>query len=178
MIRDDPIMSGFLEQQYVEGMALDRDSDILDLAPLGEPPTVAAYLAQFRCTGLVRRDGQIVEHGEHLIGIRFPDDYLKRFDTARVLSWIEPHDPWHANVRFPFICAGAMQPGTPLVDLLYQVFEIITWQNLETREFNALNSDACKWARRNHDRFPLDNRPLKRRQASAKGQPETDTSIR
>ena len=167
MTRDDHIRQGFLEQQYVEGMALARLSDILNLVPLDEPPTVATYLAGFRCTGLVRRNGRIVEHGEHLVGIHFPDDYLRRFDTARVLSWIEPQEPWHPNIRFPLICAGAMEPGTPLVDLLYQVFEIITWQNLETREFNALNGDACKWARCNHDRFPLEHRPLKRRQAMA-----------
>jgi len=175
MTRDDPIMPGFLEQQYVEGMALDRASDILNLVPLDEPPTVATYLARFRCTGLVHRNGQILEHGEHLVGIHFPDEYLRHFDTARVLSWIEPDEPWHPNIRFPFICAGAMQPGTPLVDLLYQVFEIITWQNLETREFNALNGDACKWARRNHDRLPLERVPLKRRQDTANRQPETET---
>jgi hypothetical protein len=33
------------------------------------------------------------------------------------------------------------------------------------RENNALNTEACAWARRNLHRFPVDSRPLKRRTA-------------
>ena len=56
-----------------------------------------------------------------------------------------------------------MQPGTPLVDLIYQLYEIITYHNVEMRENNALNLEACSWARSNLDRFPIDRRPLRRR---------------
>lgn len=163
MAHQDPLLARFLEHQHEEGMALATSSDLLVLTPVGPGSPVTTYFAHFCCKGLVRRNGQVTEHDDHLVGIQFPDDYLKHFDTARVLTWCQPADIWHPNIRPPFICAGRMQPGTPVVDLLYQVFEIITWQNVETREFNALNHDACVWARHNVHRFPVDQRPLKRR---------------
>jgi hypothetical protein len=80
-----------------------------------------------------------------------------------VLAWIEPRGAFHPNVRAPFICIGRLAPGTPLVDLLYRCFEVITWNRVTMREDDALDRDACGWARRNQQRFPVDRRPLKRR---------------
>ena len=124
---------------------------------------MAKYFAHFHCTGLVRRAGQVVEHHDFLVGIHLPDAYLRRFDTARVLTWCEPFEVWHPSIRPPFVCVGRMQPGTPLVDLLYQLYEIITYHNVEMREHNALNHEACAWARNNLHRFPVDRKPLRRR---------------
>ena len=162
MAHPDRVLTRFLERQCEEGTALAEQSDLLELKPLGPTPYVA-YLARLRCTGLVRGADGVVEHDDFLVGIHFPESYLRHFDTARVLTWCEPAAIWHPNIRKPFICVGRMQPGTPLVDLLYQVFEIVTYRNVETREPNALNRDACVWARAHMGRFPLDRRPLKRR---------------
>jgi hypothetical protein len=158
----DRIFTGFLERQYRDGMALAASSDLLELTPVDRAPAVTTYFAQLTCIGLIRRAGQIVEHQDFVVGIRFTDDYLRRFETARVLTWCLPEEIWHPNIRPPFICAGHMPPGTPLVDLLYQVFEIITYHNVEMREYNALNGEACSWARNHTERFPLDRRPLRR----------------
>jgi len=166
MTYQDRVLNGFLERQREEGMALAAASDLLELTPLGSGPATAAYFAHFDCKGLVRRAGQVVEHDHFLVGIQFPDAYLRRFDTARVLSLCQPTEIWHPNIRPPFICAGRMQPGTPLVDLLFQVFEIIVYLNVEMREHNALNPDACVWARNNLHHFPVDRRPLRRRRCS------------
>ncbi|MCZ6695710.1 MAG: hypothetical protein O7A63_04125, partial [Acidobacteria bacterium] len=57
---------------------------------------------------------------------------------------------------------GWLKPGTSLVDLLMQCFEIITYNNFNTVEKNALNSEACCWARQNRKDLPIDTRPLKR----------------
>jgi hypothetical protein len=156
------MFSQFLERQREAGMALAAASDLVQLRPLGATPT-SAYFAHFSCTGLVRRNGEVAEHHDFLVGIRFPDAYLYQFHTARVLTWCGPAEIWHPNIRAPFVCAGNMQPGTPLVDLLFQLHEIITYRNVEMRENNALNHDACAWARNHLHRFPVDRRPLKRR---------------
>jgi hypothetical protein len=162
----DRVLTRFLARQREEGMGLAAASDLLELTPLGPAPA-PAYLARFRCRGLVRRGAQVLEHDDFLVGIHFPEWYLRRFETARVLTFIEPDDIFHPNIRKPFICVGRMQPGTGLVDLLYQVFEIITYRNVEMREPEALNHEACVWARRNVHRFPVDDRPLKRRVLTA-----------
>ena len=41
--------------------------------------------------------------------------------------------------------------------------EIITFNKANVREDDALNPDACVWARHNQHRLPVDTRPLKRR---------------
>jgi hypothetical protein len=166
MAHHDRLLGKFLERQGEAGTALAALSDFVDLRPLDSAPG-SAYFARFCCTGLVRHEGKIVEHDDFLVGIRFPDSYLHRFDTTRVLSWCGPNEIWHPNIRPPFVCAGNMQPGTPLVDLLFQLHEIITYQNVEMREKEALNHDACMWARNNTHRFPVDRRPLKRRLRTA-----------
>ena len=163
MTYHDRVLDRFLERQCEEGMALAAASDLLELTPLGPAPATQAYYAHLHCKGLVCRAEQVAEHDHFLVGIYFPDAYLRRFDTARVLSWCRPIEIWHPNIRPPFMCVGRMQPGTPLVDLIYQVYEIITYHNVEMREPNALNHDACAWARNNLQRFPIDRRPLRRR---------------
>ena len=64
--------------------------------------------------------------------------------------------------RAPVVCVGRLSPGTELVDLLFQLFEMITWRKVTMREDDALNATACVWARSHRDRFPVDTRPLKR----------------
>jgi len=166
MAHPDRIRTRFLERQLEEGMALAAASDRLDLRPLGPHPA-PAYVARFACRGLVRRGGQVLEHEAFHVGIHFDEAYLRRFDTARVLTWLAPAEIFHPNVARPYVCVGRMLAGTPLVDLLYQVFEVITYQNVEMREPNALDHEACVWARRNQHRFPVDRRPLKRRTCAA-----------
>lgn len=163
MAHADRILTGFLRHQYEEGMALSAASDLFALVPIGPRGAAAMYLAEFRCRGLILRNDEVVEHNNFVIGIHFPDDYLRCFDTARVLTLCEPAETFHPNINAPLVCAGHMLPGTPLVELLHQVFEVVTFQNVDMREPNALNRRACSWARRNQHRFPLDRRPLKRR---------------
>ena len=161
----DLVLDGFLERQHEEGLALSAASDLLDLEPEpADPP--ARYLARLRCEGLVRSPSGEIETASHfMVGITFPDDYLRRVNPAEVLAWLGPPNVFHPNIigMPPVICAGPISPGTPLVDLLYRVFEITTYQRLTMREDNALNHQACVWARQHQDRFPIDARPLKRR---------------
>jgi hypothetical protein len=162
----DRVFEGFLQRQFEDGMALAARSDLFDLLPLDPPPLVQRYIACFHCTGLVRAaDGAVTEANQFAVALTFPDDYLRRADPSQVLMWLGPREVFHPNVsnRGPFICVGRMGPGTSLVDLVSQIHEIITYNKVTMREDDALNIDACAWARANQDRFPVDTRPLKRR---------------
>lgn len=158
----DPVFTAFLARQFEEGMALASASDLLELTPSpGDPPT--KYLARFRCKGLVRkRTGEIVEADDFRVGIWFPPEYLRRAEPWEVVTWLGPTNVHHPNIsdRAPFICLGRLYPGTPLRDILFQVFEIVSFQKVTMREDDALNVKACVWARDHQARFPIDRRPL------------------
>jgi hypothetical protein len=158
----DRVRAAFLERQLEEGMSLAAESDVLTLVPIGGLPP-QRYVADFRCRGLVRLDsGAIVEAEHFVVGVAMDDDYLRAVDPFRVLTCLAPPAIFHPNVtaNAPFICIGRVTPGTPLVDLLYRCFEVFTYQRVATHD--ALNPDACAWARSNMHRFPIDDRPLKR----------------
>jgi hypothetical protein len=161
---DKPLL-GFLEHQYREAMAFAAESDLLDLEPLpGSPPS--RYLAHFTCTGLVHAGSDIVEWNHFVVGIWFPSVYLRRVNPVQVVSWLAPNEIWHPNIGGsprPHICLGTIRPGSSLVDLLIQCWELITYHQCTMDENDALNWDACRWARHNTHRFPVDKRPLKRR---------------
>lgn len=163
----DKIFESFLQRQYEEGLALADSSDLLELYPAitrnGEPPQ--DYLARFRSKGLVRFGEEICEWDCFEVMIYFPTDYLRLANGFQVLSWCYPQEVFHPNIsdKSPFICVGRLAPGTSLVDLLFQCWEIITYNKVTMREDDALNREACAWARLNQHRFPVDTRPLKRR---------------
>lgn len=159
----DPILRAFLGRQAEEGRALARASDILDLDCL---PTGQHFVARYLCRGLVREQGGLVREANCFhVGFFLGADYLRSVNPFEVLTLFGPPNTFHPNVAFgaPFICLGRIAPGMPLVDLIYQTYEILAWQRLTPREDDALNKEACRWARANHGRFPIDPRPLKRR---------------
>jgi len=168
----DPVFQHFLDRQYEEGMALARESDLLELAayPFAPPH----FVATFRCKGLVRlENGEIAECDRFQTGIWFPPDYLRRADPFEVLRWFGPQNVWHPNISntMPLICVGHLAPGTNLTDLLFQIFEIVTFNKYMPREDNSLNRSACAWARQNQHRFPVDRRPMKRRRLNLEARP-------
>ncbi len=160
---DDPVYRGFMERQAAEGLALAEESDLLDLhIPEFCPPH---FVAEYHCTGLVREgDGEIKEANLFEVGIWMPPDYLRKANTFESLRIFTPNN-WHPNIsrEHPLICIGRLAPGTTLVDILFQAFEILTYQRYNPREDDSLNKAACAWARENQHRFPIDRRPLKRR---------------
>lgn len=162
----DRILDTFLSRQLEEGLALAAESDVLHLLPFRPREPADRYLVAFDCKGLVQEaPGRIVEANHFEVGVWFPSDYLRTADPFRVLTWLGPRNIWHPNIAAdaPVICVGRLAPGTSLVDLIYQVFEIITWNKVTMREDDALNKAACQWARSNRECLPIDRRPLKRR---------------
>ena len=162
---NDPIYDGFLRRQHAEGLELAANSDLLELTPDDATPP-SRYLARFLCKGLVRTPAGAIETARSfLLGIWFPSDYLRRVDPFQVLTLLGPPGVFHPNIgaRAPLICLGHIVPGTPLVDLLDQAYEVLTYNKVTMCEDDALNRDACVWARENQHRFPVDRRPLRRR---------------
>jgi hypothetical protein len=155
----DHILNGFLERQYEDGMALAERSDLLELVPLSPRP-VQYYVARYGCKGLVRRGTDVVEADNFEIGFHFPSDYLRRAHAGEVLTLFSPAAAFHPNLRMPLVCPGWLRPGTSLPDLLFQCFDILTYKLVTMNELNALNFEACAWARDHQDRFPVDPRPL------------------
>jgi hypothetical protein len=159
----DPILTAFLRKSHTAAMALAAASDRLVLIP--EPGEIPQrYIAEFHCHSLVRLDsGEITVAEFFRIGIAFHDDYLKsRPNTMRLLTWLEPEAGiWHPNVAAPFVCPGDLRMGTDLVGILFQLYEILTYQKFATAD--CLNPVAAEFARANLSRFPIDPRPLRRR---------------
>ena len=161
----DRIFESFLNHQHMEGMALAQSSDLLDLHQLGGPPA-QRYVASFGCQGLIRTEqGEIVLADRFEVGIYFHPGYTEHTHTAHVLTWLGPRNVWHPNIsdKAPFICIGDVEPGTPLVELIYRIFDVVSYHNVVMTESKALNEAACVWARSHQEMFPTDPRPLKRR---------------
>jgi hypothetical protein len=160
----DPSLKRFLEAQRAQGLGLASESDILELLPLD----LQHFVARFRCKGLVQgADGQVLPGSRFDVAIWFPEDYRRRVEPMDVVTWLAPREAFHPNLLPPLVCLGHVTPGTPLVDLLYRTYELITYENVTMTERDALNPAACRWARRNQDLFPLDARPLKWRSPGA-----------
>ncbi len=158
-------MHTWLIRQLEESRALAEQSDMIRLAALStdddSPPE--RFMVEFLCRTLVRDPDTlgISECTRTGIGFRFHPEYL---DIARPLDTVTllgPPHVFHPNVGFPFVCVGRMPPGTPLVDLIYQCHEMLSFQRVTPED--PLNKIAAEWWRRNQDRFPLDTRPLKSR---------------
>jgi hypothetical protein len=170
---NDLIFESWLARQRAEGMALARESALMTLVPEADA-SPRRYLAEFRCKTLVRSEGIVSECEKFAVAIQFPRDYLRvPTHPGRLLGLLGPSDVFHPNVRFPFICTGHLAPGTSLVELLFRVHEILTFQRLTPLENDALDPDACAWARREMHRFPLDRRPLKARAPQFEVTPST-----
>jgi hypothetical protein len=157
------IYEGFLRRQHEEGMRLAEESDVLNLVPAGVEPA-DRYMVELRCKGLVRnREGEIVVADQFAAGIWFPADYLRRADPLQIVTWLVPFNVFHPNISPPVVCLGRVNPGTSLIEIVYQLHDIVTYNKVTMREDDALNPVACAWARQNVPRFPIDRRPLKRR---------------
>ena len=160
----DTILNDFLRVQETEALELAAESDLVDVIPLGPEPH-QRFLVRYSCTGLVRTRDGITEADQFELGVYMPSDYLMRVNPGEVLTWLGPPNSFHPQILFPYVCAGRVRPGTTLVELIYQCFEIVTYQKVTMREDDAMNRDACVWSRNNLARLPIDDRPIVRRSA-------------
>jgi hypothetical protein len=147
----DPVLYAFLQNTFVEATALAEKSDMLHLIPLPPLPP-STYLCEFDVHYLRRLRSGVVEiaPGPVLTALHFPEDYLRSTDPRlylKVASILTP-DLTHPNVGGTIVCLGsAFAPGTPLTALLWELYDIVTYQNVTVDERNALNPEACRLLR-------------------------------
>jgi hypothetical protein len=153
-------MREFLIAQAEAAESLNRRTDrVRVVVQPGRPPT--RHLLIFDCRSLVAGpDRRIVEADRFIVGVNFSADHLDRLDAARLVCLIAPLRAFHPNIRWPRVCVGHLYSGSPLVDIVEQIYDILTYRNVTMREEDALNPSVCAWARANASRFPIDERPL------------------
>jgi hypothetical protein len=161
----DKIYEHFLDRQAEVAAQIDASSDLVKIMPFDR----RRFIIVFRCNGLVRDPGGAVSVANHFeAGINFGPDHLRRLEPATLVTWFGPDNIFHSNVRPPFVCVGNMTAGVGISEIVYQLFEIITWQR--STLYHAMNWDAAQWARQNMHRLPVDERPLRRRALNLKFQ--------
>jgi hypothetical protein len=158
----DEIFQNFLRSQLEAGLAMAANSDLLRLTPVPGLPPPQSYIIELFCTGLVLEAGVVKEHDRFLVGVHFGDDHLRCPEGRSLVTILEPNNVFHPNVRGPAICVGYQPAAVGLVDLTVQAAAIIAYKTVTMVEWDALNPAACRWARANVDRFPIDTRPLLR----------------
>jgi hypothetical protein len=150
----------FLRKQLSEGLSLAARSDLLAVVPEpADPPR--RYEIHLGARGFVMRNGEVAEAEGALALVRFPDDYLESVRPPEICAWLHPMNAFHVNLRPPFACLGVLRAGTPLVDIIYQLHEIWTWQHKNFSD--PLNGEVVRWAlsRSEHPQaLVADRRPL------------------
>jgi len=157
-MKHEPVFQSFLESSMDEALLINRESDLVNILPV--PPFPASrYLCAFRCDSLAGNPASGLRNPEFIVlEIYFGPNHLRELRTGEVVTLIEPLDLFHSNVRAPFVCVGDMVPGAPLMDIVIQLFEIFTYNNVTLTE--GLNREAADWARQRLGEFPLDRRPI------------------
>jgi hypothetical protein len=102
--------------------------------------------------GSENRELEIVD--EHKIEIYLHADYPRLKPQCNLIT-----GAFHPNFRMAVpndICIGDYwASGETLVDIIYQVGDMITYQNYNVS--SPLNGIAAKWAKENIELFPIDN---------------------
>lgn len=157
----DKIIATFLADQTAKLQLLAKQSDIFNL----ESVRGSLFFLRFNCNGLVvDRKGNVHNHDDFLAALMVSPDFLRRpIEDPRHFITMLDNNIFHPNISGHAICVGKINAGTPLTYLVYQIYEILSYQKYTPREDDALNLAACNWARNNAEKFPIDARPLKRR---------------
>lgn len=151
----DNVMQSFLQQVCAEARALSMQSDILTIVNPEDDPVPSKVLAYFHGVPHLRRcpDGAVehVAQGSIVVGIAFPCDYLRSTDRwmpLQLISLLAPATFFHPNVKAPVLCPGSqLTPGMSLTGLIYHIYDILTYRNINTDERDALNPEACRYFR-------------------------------
>ena len=159
----DTVFNSWLERQYRDVQALAAASDVLRIACETDARPPRRFIAQFDCPTMVGNAQNVTRVQGFAVHFEFPSEYLRvPVEVGRLINLLAPR-VFHPNVSHPFVCIGPVAPGTSLLELIYRVYEILSFQKFTPREDNALNHDACVWTRRHLDLLPLSRAPLKRR---------------
>jgi hypothetical protein len=162
----DPYMR-FLDSTWIAAQAMQAESDVMRMRPLGAPPP-SAYRLIFDLPFLrLATDGTVeVAPGPVVSSLYLPPDYLHSGDPSlsmRVLT-VDTPGYLHPNVN-RVVCLGcAFQPGAPFRTVVSALYSILSYGVFCADERNALNPLACRLLRQHGGLLEgLERRPLLRR---------------
>ncbi len=159
----DRQLESWLAAQLVEWKQFAHLTDRVRVTPVDDDKAPRRYVAQFDCRGLLRHDnGEVTTFDTFLAAIQFGEDHLSRVDPLRLVWMLSPPGLFHPNVKDSRVCLGHLPPGVGLVDIIYQLYSIVTFQNYNLRSY--LNEASAVWVRDHLSELPVDARPLKRRE--------------
>ncbi|MCA8959925.1 MAG: hypothetical protein KDC38_05410 [Planctomycetes bacterium] len=171
----DVAFEGFLERQRERAAEWNRETTLVEVRPRSD----RSFDLLYRCLGVIAdpehrrvmvatpgawRDPWSGEAYDGFVArIDFRDDHLRRVDPFRLITWVGPIFVVHPNINglFGKACIGPVAPSTGLEELIYRLWEVITFRNVNTNENDCLNPEVCGWARAQRARFPVDDRPLR-----------------
>ncbi len=163
----EAILQRFLWWNFETATRFVDESDIVQIEPLPAPRGCAPdrYVADFHCNGLIYDRSRVRVADRFRVGIAFGPDYIVAPPNIARMFTMLTQNVWHPNIAeaAPVVCLGHITPGTPLVDIFFLLYELISWQKMSTHD--PLNPAAAQWARHpaNRAMYPVDRRPLKRR---------------
>jgi hypothetical protein len=171
-MQQDKVLTRFLQNSFWKATKLLAESDVLSIIDLeGDPPFL--FLLGFNNISHLIKDPEREEvvslMSPVFANIFFPPDYLRSVDPALYLKMVAIPDQgfFHPNVKLPhgWVCLGHdFLPGTDLSDLIFHLYDIITYRNVTVDERDALNPEACRYLRQNPEVIAgLKNPPLRRR---------------
>jgi hypothetical protein len=155
----DPVLRDFLDNSASELRQRLRPGSLLEAVNLGARAPWLWRLT-FHTKGLARDEsGRVVPADRHTVMVRFLPDYLRRAERFETLLLVEPHRPFHPNLRDRHICLE-VYPGEPLVEMCESLHRLFSWRLRQLAETDALDPEACAWGRAHVDELPIDKRPL------------------
>ena len=127
----------------------------ITVEPIGPANPPDRYRVTYRVKGLWRdAQGNIRVRDVHRAEIYLHTDYPREKPKCVMLDPV-----WHPNFG-SYICIGDhWAAGETLVDVIYQIGEMLTYQEYNPK--SPLNAEAARWSELNRNRFPLQNIPLR-----------------
>lgn len=168
----DKILHRFLQNSFLETKELEKNSDVFSIISWNDDPPSQFFLA-FKDINYLSKNVQKNEvrltKSPVFVNVFFPPDYLRSMDPNLNLKIVRilNADFFHPNIKQPlgFICLGHnFLHGSSMCDIIFHIYDIVTYQNITVEERDALNPEACRYCRANPGILQkLHNQPLRRR---------------
>ncbi len=152
-----------LDEDYKKMQELVKKSQFITFESFEYPPT--KYIITYTCKG-IKLDAvskRVVISNFHQVEIYLPTTYPR---IKPNLEWLTPI--YHPNIGTTNqVCLGGWAPSESLDRLCVRLGEMIQYKNFD--EYDPINASAATWALQNHDKLPIDPRPLECDEPQLKG---------
>jgi ubiquitin-protein ligase len=143
------------------------------VAPVGSRRPPEVYEIEYSVPGLRLEDGKAVPAKTHLVELMLPRRYPAEAPYA------VPKTPvFHPNIREYYCIADDWRAGTPIVDVILKMGDMIQWRDYNLA--SPLNDEAADWAAKEQQSgsFPVGDVDLGVPEFRLTGGPESKESER